>query len=196
MDSEQTRQNILDLNVGIPQSQIFVAGDKDIKTKVLGQTNSRGVDVILSCSNIYHSYAYWECLAPFGRVIDVGGDDGIDNHSIGISSLPRGASFTSFDLELLRQSNPAAISRYESLKRCIYSENLLLTLSSLMREIKILYAQGALQPPKFTVIPVAQVEEALRDWIPEEPVVLTYENKEQKIKVPLDPVPSVRPKTE
>ena len=116
MDSDQTRQTILDLNVGIPQSQIFVAGDKDIKTKVLGQTSHRGLDVILSCSNIDHSHAYWECLAPFGRVIDVGGDDGIDNPSVSISSLPRGASFSSFDLKLLRRSNPAAISRYESLK--------------------------------------------------------------------------------
>lgn len=123
MDSNQNRQNTPDLNFGIPQSQIFVAGDKDIKTKVLGQTSGRGVDVILSCSKNSRFHAYWECLAPFGRVIDAGGDDGIDNPSISIGSLPRGASFTAFDLELLRQFNPAAISRYESLKLYICSEN-------------------------------------------------------------------------
>ena len=64
-----------------------------------------------------------------------------------------------------------------------------------MGEIKILYAQGALQPPKLRVIPVAQVEEALRDLTPEETVVLSYENKEQEVKVPLDPVPSIRLRT-
>ena len=114
--STEARQNILERNSGFHESRVFVANDKGITAKILRQTSGKGMDVLLSCSTTNPCHTYWECLAPFGRVIDISGDDQMDTPSISMSSLPRGAIFTSFDLELLNQFQPAAISRYVTSK--------------------------------------------------------------------------------
>ena len=113
MDSNELRQDILALNLSIAENQVFLTGDKDVTRKILQQTSGRGADVVLSCSEHQRSHDYWKCLAPFGRVIDTSGDEGTDLPCISLSNLPRGTTFASFYLELLGQTSPAAVSRYE-----------------------------------------------------------------------------------
>ena len=60
-----------------------------------------------------------------------------------------------------------------------------------MAEVKSLYDLGALRPPTSAVCLVAQVEEAIRDLTRDETVVLSYEDKEQEIKVALHSIASM-----
>ena len=110
MESTEARQELLALDFGIPESQIFETDNESI-TGIMQHTGGRGVDVILSCWGGDQCYEYWGCLAPFGRIIHVGGDEHLEAPYISMSSLPRGATFASFDLSLLGQSRSAAVSR-------------------------------------------------------------------------------------
>ena len=120
MESDQARQSLLEQNSGVSKHQIFATCDTAI-AEILRQTCDGGVDVILSCLEEDNSHEYWDCLAPFGTVINVGGGDRVNTPDVSMSVLPRGATYSSFDLELLSKSQPAAISRYEI---CIMSFSL------------------------------------------------------------------------
>ena len=113
MESNEARKELSEQSFGIPESQIFVTDDQGVTNEILRQTGGRGVDVMLSCSVNDRSHKYWGCLAPFGRIVEVGVDEPTDAPNLSMSSLPRGATFVSFDLELLGQTQPTAVSRYE-----------------------------------------------------------------------------------
>lgn len=113
MESNGARKKLSEQSSGIPESQIFVTDDQGVTNEILRHTGGRGVDVMLSFSVNDRSHKYWGCLAPFGRIVEVGGDEPTDAPNISMSSLPRGATFVSFDLELLGQTQPVVVSRYE-----------------------------------------------------------------------------------
>ena len=52
-----------------------------------------------------------------------------------------------------------------------------------MVEAKRLYSLGTLRPPKLKIRPIAEIEEAVREVPPEKALVLSFEDKGQKIKV-------------
>ncbi|KAI1821188.1 polyketide synthase [Xylaria intraflava] len=85
--------------LGVPESHIFDSHDAASFVKgVRDATGGRGVDVILNSLTGDLMHSSWECIAPFGRFIEVGKRELIDAGKLDMSVFLRSVTFTAFDL--------------------------------------------------------------------------------------------------
>lgn len=73
--------------------------------KMMKRVN-RGFDVILSSSNGEMMYETWRCIAPRGRLIDVGRIDVQNSKSLALDMFTRNTTFSSFDLGIIAAQDP------------------------------------------------------------------------------------------
>jgi NADPH:quinone reductase-like Zn-dependent oxidoreductase len=59
----------------IPEEQIFYSRDSSFKQGVMRATDGKGVDVIFNSLSSELQRVTWECIAPFGRFIELGKRD-------------------------------------------------------------------------------------------------------------------------
>ncbi|KAI9689711.1 MAG: hypothetical protein M1820_010081 [Bogoriella megaspora] len=87
---------------GISADSIFASRDLAEIPRMLSETNGCGFDVILSSSNGDFMHETLRCIARRGRFIDVGRLDVQGHKSMPLDVFKRNVSFSSFDLEILR----------------------------------------------------------------------------------------------
>ncbi|KAI1662853.1 polyketide synthase [Daldinia decipiens] len=89
-------------NLGLPTSNIFSSRDaNDFVAGVRKVTRGRGVDVVLNSLTGDLMHDSWDCLAQFGRFIEVGKRELVDAGKLDMSVFLRNATFTAFDLSEL-----------------------------------------------------------------------------------------------
>ena len=110
---------------GIPEDSIFYSRDTSFAQGVLDATNGVGVDMALSSLAGEQLRATWQCMAPFGRFVEIGKRDIMTNMNLQMAPFERSVSFMAFDLGDLIQRRPAQMLR-------IFSE-----LMDLMRQNRI-----------------------------------------------------------
>ena len=110
---------------GIPEDSIFYSRDTSFAQGVLDATNGVGVDVALSSLAGEQLRATWQCMAPFGRFVEIGKRDIMTNMNLQMAPFERSVSFMAFDLSDLIQRRPVQMLR-------IFSE-----LTNLMRQNRI-----------------------------------------------------------
>ncbi|KAI1467743.1 polyketide synthase [Daldinia caldariorum] len=89
-------------NLGLPTSNIFSSRDaNDFVAGVRKATRGRGVDVIVNSLTGDLMHDSWDCLAQFGRFIEVGKRELVDAGKLDMSVFLRNATFTAFDLSEL-----------------------------------------------------------------------------------------------
>ncbi|KAI1800129.1 polyketide synthase [Daldinia bambusicola] len=89
-------------NLGLPTSNIFSSRDvNDFVAGVRKATRGRGVDVIVNSLTGDLMHESWDCLAQFGRFIEVGKRELVDAGKLDMSVFLRNATFTAFDLSEL-----------------------------------------------------------------------------------------------
>ncbi|CAM1502592.1 Fc.00g073680.m01.CDS01 [Cosmosporella sp. VM-42] len=94
--SEQ--RSFLEATYGIPADHIFSNQDLSFRKGIQRMTSGRGVDIILNTLNGEALGASWDCIAPFGRFVELS-PDGVDSHSrISLGKFRRNVRFESFDL--------------------------------------------------------------------------------------------------
>ncbi|KAI3317926.1 polyketide synthase [Xylariaceae sp. AK1471] len=86
-------------HLGLPDSHVFDSHDAaSFVTGVRDATGGRGVDVILNSLTGDLMHSSWDCIAPFGRFIEVGKRELIDAGKLDMSVFLRSVTFTAFDL--------------------------------------------------------------------------------------------------
>lgn len=110
---------------GIPEDSIFYSRDTSFAQGVLDATNGVGVDMALSSLAGEQLRATWQCMAPFGRFVEIGKRDIMTNMNLQMAPFERSVSFMAFDLGDLIQRRPAQMLQ-------IFSE-----LMDLMRQNRI-----------------------------------------------------------
>ncbi|KAK4210095.1 lovastatin diketide synthase LovF, partial [Rhypophila decipiens] len=140
-------------NSKIPDDHIFFSGDSSFVRGILRQTYGKGVDVVINNINSEQrpaiSRSSWECLAPYGRFVDIIASKGLDKtlsegmHSA-LGSL-KNLTYAAVDLQHIIKNNPKLTKQ-------------------LVQTILDLVAQGRLPllPSLHQVYPVSDTEEALR----------------------------------
>ena len=83
---------------GIPEDCIFYSRDTSFAEDVLDATNGVGVDVALSSLAGEQLRATWQCVAPFGRYVEIGKRDIMSNMNLQMAPFERSVSFMAFDL--------------------------------------------------------------------------------------------------
>ena len=103
----------------IPSDHIFYSRDTSFAQDVMRMTHNRGVDVILNSLSGDNLVASWECMAPFGRFIELGKVDVEGNSKLPMSSFANNVSFSAVAVDYMCAKRPDLVrkSLIEILKR-------------------------------------------------------------------------------
>lgn len=104
VSSDEKKSLIMDL-FGIPADHIFYSRDTSFARGIKRVTNGRGVDVVLNSLSGDALRASWECIAPYGRFIEIGKMDIGSNSSLPMASFAKNVSFMAIDLHHIAQDN-------------------------------------------------------------------------------------------
>lgn len=128
----------------IPEDHIFSSRDTSFERSIKQRTSGNGVDVVLNSLAGEMLKASLDCLAPFGRFIEVGKKDLIVNTRVEMTKFTNNITYATVDLLLLQAKKPKVAGR-------ILSEVTNLVFNGLIESIVTINA-----------FPVSQVEAAFR----------------------------------
>jgi acyl transferase domain-containing protein/NADPH:quinone reductase-like Zn-dependent oxidoreductase len=96
---------------GIAEDHIFSSRDTSFSAGIMAATNGKGVDVVLNSLAGNLLKESWNCIATFGRFIEIGKRDIQQNKSLEMAPLARAASFAAVDLNQDIQLRSHVISK-------------------------------------------------------------------------------------
>lgn len=129
---------------GIPADHIFYSRDTSFAKGVMRLTGGQGVDVVLNSLSGESLYASWECVAPYGRFVEIGKADMRANTMLPMSGFAKNVTFAGVDMLHICQSNKALGKQ-------------------LLRQTVDLYAHGKLKGPSpLHLYTVSNIEKAFR----------------------------------
>ncbi|KAK7979719.1 hypothetical protein PG989_012176 [Apiospora arundinis] len=139
----EKKQHIME-TYGIPESRIFFSRDSSFGPAVRAATGGEGVDVVLNSLAGDLLRESWDCIAPFGRFIEIGKRNIVSNSRLEMQMFEKNCSFCAVDLSMVASERPRLTQR-------------------VLRDVFDLVASGALRPVQpVTVIGTHEVETGLR----------------------------------
>ena len=136
------KKHLLVEKYNIAEENIFSSRDSTFYKGVMAMTQGRGVDVIMNSLSGEALRLTWNCIAPFGRFVELGKRDFTINSRLEMRHFEKNVSFTGLDVPLDSQLGE---------KRRIW------------REIMTLYQKGSIRAPwPVTVFGMSELEKALR----------------------------------
>ncbi|KAF6236674.1 hypothetical protein HO173_004965 [Letharia columbiana] len=93
----------------VPEECIFYSRNTSFAKGVMEATCGRGVDVALNSLAGEQLSATWECMAPFGRFVEIGKRDITGNTNLEMARFEQNVSFTAVDLTALVQYKPRVL---------------------------------------------------------------------------------------
>ena len=103
--SEEKVQFLMD-QFGIPRNRIFNSRTAAFLPDILRETNGRGVDVVLNSLAGQLLHASWDCVANFGRMIELGKRDLLTNGTLNMMPFAGNRTFSGVDLLQLSKECP------------------------------------------------------------------------------------------
>ena len=99
---------------GLPENRIFSSSSPSFKDGILRRTNGKGVDVVLNSLAGEQLKASFECIANFGRFVEIGKSDMYKRSRLTYAYFDKGISLTAVDFLLIHRDRP--LIAYETLK--------------------------------------------------------------------------------
>ncbi|KAI9832015.1 MAG: hypothetical protein M1819_004559 [Sarea resinae] len=131
-------------NYGIPEDHIFSSRDASFAQGVRRMTDNKGVDVILNSLAGDLLRETWNCIAPFGRFVEIGKRDFQLNSRLEMEIFSRNVQFASVDMVLVFRKRKELAGR-------IFSD------------VMDLLRKGTIEPVKpVTAYSTANMEDAFR----------------------------------
>ncbi|GLA89661.1 type I Iterative Polyketide synthase (PKS) [Aspergillus tubingensis] len=129
---------------GIPRAQIFHSRNTSFLPDIMRATSGRGVDIVLNSLSGELLHASWECVAAYGKMIEIGRRDILSHGMLSLSPFAEDRSFHAVNLANVSRDRPdIAIS---TVRTCFE-----------------LFQKGQIQPIRpVHVFDTAQVKEAFR----------------------------------
>jgi len=87
-----------------PRERIFHSRDSSFLPDLMKATNNRGVDVVLNSLSGELLHASWQCLAEFGRFVELGKRDFNGHGRLEMDTFEANRSFFGVDLNAFRPS--------------------------------------------------------------------------------------------
>ncbi|KAL9069652.1 MAG: hypothetical protein Q9157_006092 [Trypethelium eluteriae] len=138
------KRAFLQSQFGIPDDHIFSSRDESFATDVMRMTKQKGIDVIFNSVSGDLLRRTFECIASFGRFIELGKKDFAVNSRLEMKSFARNVTFSAIDLVTLLAGKPEYGSK-------------------MWTEVMGLVRSGVVKPPQpITVFGISEVEKALR----------------------------------
>lgn len=129
---------------GIPEDHIFYSRSTGFGPAIREATKGQGVDVVINSLAGELLRETWDCIAHFGRFIEIGKRDITSNTRLEMRPFEHNALFSSVDLTLLASERPKIMGR---------------VLNAVMK----LMEAGTVQPiDPVTVMGISEIEKAMR----------------------------------
>lgn len=96
----------LEENHGLSRDKIFDSRSVSFRRHVLKATGGRGVDAVLNSLSGELLHASWECVARFGKMLEIGKRDFIGRGQLALDMFEGNRSFVGIDLGLLQNDRP------------------------------------------------------------------------------------------
>ncbi|KAI0119053.1 hypothetical protein F4814DRAFT_458445 [Daldinia grandis] len=140
---DEKKQLLID-KFDMPADHIFYSRDLSFSQGVLRMTQGRGVDVVLNSLAGEGLKASWDCIAPYGRFVEIGKADIIANSSLPMANFARNVGFIAVDIHHLILSDPETTAR-------------------LISKVMDLTIEGVIQRPQpLHMFPVSNIEQSFR----------------------------------
>ncbi|KAH9873394.1 hypothetical protein J1614_005792, partial [Plenodomus biglobosus] len=137
------KQLIMD-KYGIPEDRIYYSRSTGFARLIRRDTQGEGVDVVINSLAGELLRETWDCIAHFGRFIEIGKRDITSNTRLEMRRFENNALFSSVDLTVLAAERPKIMSR---------------TMNAVMEAM----GRNSIQPIfPITVMKISEVEKALR----------------------------------
>lgn len=128
----------------IPDDRIFYSRSAEFGPAIRFATAGEGVDVVINSLAGDLLRESWECLAPFGRFIEIGKRDITSNTRLEMAKFDNNVTFSSVDLTILAEKRPAVMSR-------------------VLKSVMDLLRKGSIRPiGPITTFGISEVETVLR----------------------------------
>jgi NADPH:quinone reductase-like Zn-dependent oxidoreductase/malonyl CoA-acyl carrier protein transacylase len=105
------KKNFLMETYKLKEEQIFFSRDISFAQGIQAATDGQGVDVALNSLSGDALQATFECVAPFGRFIELGKRDITTNSRLEMAHFNKNLSFASVDLGMVREKRPQLTKR-------------------------------------------------------------------------------------
>ncbi|KAH8891529.1 polyketide synthase [Thozetella sp. PMI_491] len=129
---------------GIPEDRIFSSRDTSFGPAIREATKGQGVDVVINSLAGEILRETWDCIAHFGRFIEIGKRDITSNSRLEMSKFNFNATFSSVDLTVYATERPQLMAQT-------------------FKEVMKLFSVGSLEPiAPITVFGISEVETAFR----------------------------------
>ncbi|KAI2942232.1 hypothetical protein CBS147321_5394 [Aspergillus niger] len=103
------KRDLLERLYGIPKEHIFYSRDTSFQRHVMRLTGGRGVDVVLNSLSGDGLIASWECVAPYGRFVELGKSDIQSNSKLPMRNFGRNVSFSVVAIDQMHYDRPYII---------------------------------------------------------------------------------------
>ena len=141
--NEEKKQLLID-TYKIKKDHIFSSRTRSFVYGIKRMTKDRGVDVVVNSLAGEALRCSWECVAPFGRFIEVGKKDILAYENLPMHPFAKNVTFTCVDLDHLVHENRKLAG-------------------TLLHEVMELYHQGKIfDPTPLHIFTTSRVEEAFR----------------------------------
>ncbi|KAE8149582.1 hypothetical protein BDV25DRAFT_140696 [Aspergillus avenaceus] len=142
--STQEKKKLLIDTYGVHEENIFFSRDSSFAEDVLRATDGNGVDVVLNSLAGSMLQASWNCVASFGRFVELGKKDILRNTRLEMARFNHNAIFASVDLIGITEKKPMLMRR-------------------LLSDVFQLFSNGTAQPVvPITSFSVSETEAAFR----------------------------------
>ena len=140
----EEKKSFLMKTYGIPNDHIFYSRNTSFAQGIMRKTQNKGVDVVLNSLSGDSLLASWECVASFGRFVEIGKKDIHSHAKLPMFQFRKNASFIAVDLDHMYVERRSAFRKS------------MLSVMEMLNEKK-LHAAQPLQ-----IYPISEVEDAFR----------------------------------
>lgn len=96
----------------IPSERIFYSRDESFLKDVMDATNGQGVDMVLNSLAGELLHASWQCVAKFGRMMEIGKRDVVGRGKLAMDQFEQNRAFHGIELRELRLHRPQKVQEY------------------------------------------------------------------------------------
>ena len=104
------KRTFLTERYGIPAEHIFSSRGKSFAGAVRRVTKRQGVDVVLNSLGGEGFLTSLECLAPYGRFVELGKKDMQEQSALPILALTKSATFCAVEVSQLTRDRPGVVA--------------------------------------------------------------------------------------
>ena len=108
--NEEKVQYLMD-TFGLPRDRIFNSRNASFLQDIMRVTNGRGIDVVLNSLSGELLHASWQCVAEFGKMVEIGKRDFIGRGRLMMDVFEANRSFFGVDLAQICADKPEITQR-------------------------------------------------------------------------------------